>query len=126
MTAGGLALARQAAARAQQRLYADVLTAWGWTDVRDGALTRPQRTLRYEELPCRLSRVQVPAPGRREDLPLTQEEYVLHTAPDVALQANDDLEVRRLGETLRGHAGKTHRYATHCETAFVRETAAGG
>ena len=124
MTAGSLPYA--AAARAQQRLYADVLTAWGVQEARDGALTRQERALRYEGLPCKLARKDVPAPGRRAGLPLTQEAYVLHTAPDVALRANDDLLVVHLGETLRGHAGKSHRYATHCETEFVREAAAGG
>lgn len=105
----------QGAAKAQQALYDDIFSAWGYADEKVGNLTSQKQVAVYTAQPCKLVRKTVTVPDR-DGIPRTTETYTLHTAPGIALAAGCAVTVTHLGATYTAVSSRSRTYNSHCET----------
>lgn len=100
----------------------DTFDAWKLTDAREGDKVELADVQLYTNERCRLSRPKQrgkAAPDIRAGIPRAEDDFVLFTVPEVALEGGEKAVVRCRGATYTGTCGKSMRYATHNETPFA-------
>lgn len=96
-----------------QDWYTDLMDIHRVAPIRDGALTKHERVLVAENVPCRVYRSGVHGPRMQPAAAKTESEDKLACANEVDVQAGDELLIRRgavLGQTrqtIRAFAGET-------------------
>lgn len=109
---------RRLARMAQERLYEDICTIYGYSKNVDPKthISSSQKVLVCENQPCRMSFSSIPATGSAPTADTLSQSIKLFLSPEVAVKPGSEIVVTRAGTSIEyRNSGMPAVYSTHQE-----------
>lgn len=106
-------------------MYEDRAKISGYTEVKKpSGETRLEHGLKYEDIPCRISRRGLATNGQTETKNNIMYEITLFIAPEIKIKQGDVIDVTGRGITRTYTAGEPFVYSSHQEVSLQRKEGA--